>query len=272
MLNSKTLRSVVLAVIAGCTCAAGSDSASDTALDTAQTASLSRDARPTAPSHETLDYAVEWRLINAGHAKVDWYESPALKSGWEAKLHIQSVGLVSRLFYVSDDYTTQMTGGLCATSTYMAAREGSRSRDTKVTYDANAKRADYFEKDLKSNAVLKKQIDIPPCVHDIIGALYALRSMNLEPGKTTTIPVANGKKSVSLKIEAKAREEIKVPSGTQKTIRYEVFAFDNQLYNRPGHLHIWLTDDARHLPVQIQIRLQFTIGTITLRLEKETHS
>jgi len=42
------------------------------------------------------------------------------------------------------------------------------------------------------------------------------------------------------------------------------------LYRRPGRLHIWLTDDARKVPVQIQIRMQFTIGTITLRLDKET--
>jgi hypothetical protein len=41
------------------------------------------------------------------------------------------------------------------------------------------------------------------------------------------------------------------------------------LYRRYGHLHIWLTDDARKLPVQIRVRLQFTIGTITLQLEKE---
>jgi hypothetical protein len=55
----------------------------------------------------------------------------------------------------------------------------------------------------------------------------------------------------------------------RKTIRYEVFLFDNVLYKRSGHLHIWLTDDNSRLPVQLQVRLQFTIGTITLKLEKE---
>jgi hypothetical protein len=34
---------------------------------------------------------------------------------------------------------------------------------------------------------------------------------------------------------------------------------------------IWLTDDARHLPVQIRIRMQLVIGTITLSLDKEQH-
>jgi hypothetical protein len=57
--------------------------------------------------------------------------------------------------------------------------------------------------------------------------------------------------------------------GMRKTIRYEVFLFDNVIYKRTGHLHVWLTDDSSRLPVQFQVRLQFAIGTITLRLEKQ---
>jgi hypothetical protein len=44
------------------------------------------------------------------------------------------------------------------------------------------------------------------------------------------------------------------------------------LFKRSGHLHVWLTDDNLRLPVQLQIRLQFTIGTITLKLDKEEKS
>ena len=64
------------------------------------------------------------------------------------------------------------------------------------------------------------------------------------------------------------REDLKTPLGTFKTIRYEVFLFDNVLFKRSGHLHVWLTDDAERLPVQLQVRLQITIGTITFRLWK----
>ena len=165
-----------------------------------------------------------------------------------------------------------MTSNLCAVDSYMTAREGSRSRDTKVTFDAAAHKASYSEKDLKTNTEVKKESEIPACVHEVLGGLYMLRLMNLEPGKTSQIPVSNGKKMVYLRVESQRREEIKVPAGPQKTIRYEVFAFNDQLYNRSGHLHIWLTDDQRKLPVQIEIRLQFTIGTITLRLNKEGKS
>jgi hypothetical protein len=34
-------------------------------------------------------------------------------------------------------------------------------------------------------------------------------------------------------------------------------------------MYLWLTDDARKLPVQLRLRMQFLIGTITLQLEKE---
>jgi hypothetical protein len=94
--------------------------------------------------------------------------------------------------------------------------------------------------------------------------------MNLEPGKSGQIPISNGKKTAWLKVQCEARETIKVPAGPRKTLRYEVFAFDNQLYSRPGHLHIWLSDDAQKTPVQIEVRLQFTIGTITLKLNRES--
>jgi len=44
--------------------------------------------------------------------------------------------------------------------------------------------------------------------------------------------------------------------------------FDNVLFRRSGHLHVWITDDEKRLPIQLEVRLQFTIGTITFRLEK----
>jgi hypothetical protein len=70
------------------------------------------------------------------------------------------------------------------------------------------------------------------------------------------------------RVEAQPREDVRTPAGSFKTIRYEVFLFNNVLYRRPAHLYVWLTDDRRRLPVQIRVRMQFTIGTITLMLEK----
>jgi hypothetical protein len=221
------------------------------------------------PSRETFYYTIEWRLITAGKAKVEWAAAPQPGSGWQANLHLESIGLVSKFFKVEDDYSANLGQALCAQSSQINIHEGSRQRETKITFDSETRKASYLERDRVKNAVLASQeIDIPPCVHDVIGGLFFLRTLSLEPGQSTQVPVSDGKKSVMAKVEAQQREEVKTPSGTHKTIRYEVYLFNNVLYRRPAHLNVWLTDDRRKLPVQIRVRMQFTIGTITLLLEK----
>ncbi|HUP04005.1 MAG TPA: DUF3108 domain-containing protein [Bryobacteraceae bacterium] len=218
-------------------------------------------------SEEVLNYRVEWRLITAGRVSVQW--SPAPDAGWQAKTHVESVGLVSKLYKVEDDYLAEFNRGGCVQAVQTTSSEGNRQRDAKVTFDYSSRKASYLEHDRLKNAVVAQhEIDIPPCTHDVLGGLFALRGMNLEPGQSASVPVSDGKKAVSARVQAQQREEIKVAAGDFKTIRYEAFLFDNVLYHRSAHLYVWLTDDARRLPVQIQVRMPITVGTITLQLEK----
>jgi hypothetical protein len=223
------------------------------------------------PAREILDYAIEWRLVTAGKAHLAWAATPHHSNpGWQADLHLESTGLVSKLFKVNNDYVSNLESDLCSSGSYLKAEEGTRHKETSVTFNRELRKAEYLEKDLdKKTVVHTDEIDIPACVHDVLGGLYSLRTLNLQPGQATQVAVSDGKKSVMARVEAQQREDIKTPAGAFKTIRYEAFLFNDVLYRRYGHLYIWLTDDARKLPVQIRVRLQFTIGTITLQLEKE---
>jgi Protein of unknown function (DUF3108) len=222
------------------------------------------------PGSEVLNYQIEWRLIPAGSAKLTWTPLPRPAVGAnELRLHLESAGLVSRLYRVDDDYTAALGQNLCAQNSFIAAHEGNRSKETRVTYDAQTRKAFYLEKDLVKNSTISHEVDIPPCVHDVVGALMVLRTLRVEPGKTVQIPVSDGRKFVQVRIESQRREDLPTPTGVRKTIRYEVFLFDNVLFKRSGHLHVWLTDDNSRVPVQLQVHLHFTIGTITFKLEKE---
>jgi hypothetical protein len=222
------------------------------------------------PTKEILHYNIEWRLFTAGKAKVELTTTTGPKPGLQADLHLESSGIVSKLFKVEDEYVAMLSPTYCAQSLQMITHEGNRLRETKVTFDAETKKAIYLERDrAKNNAVvLSQETDIPPCVHDVLGGLFFIRTLNLEPGQSTQIPVSDGKKSVMVKVEAQAREDVKTPEGTFKTIRYEVYLFNGVLYKRPAHLNLWVSDDRRRLPVQIRVRMTFTIGTILLQLEK----
>jgi hypothetical protein len=228
-------------------------------------ASLASPQNVSLPAREVFYYNVEWRLITAGKARIELNPLPQP----HISLHLESVGLVSKLFKVEDDYSADLSSAFCVQSSQMTAHEGSRLRETRITFDPASKKATYVERDLVKNIVVTSQeIDIPPCVHDIAGGLFFVRTLSLEPGQSTQVPVSDGKKSVMAKVEAQQREDVKTPAGTFKTIRYEIYLFNNVLYRRPAHLNLWLTDDRRKLPVQIRVRMQFTIGTITLQLEK----
>jgi hypothetical protein len=219
------------------------------------------------PSHEILTYSIEWRLITAGKATVEWATTGGDSA--QIKVKVESAGLVSKLFRVEDHYDANTGSGLCAQSVQFNALEGSRQRETRINFDYPNHRADYLERDrVKNTVLLAKETDIPPCTHEISGALYFLRTLNLEPGQSVLMPLTDGKKSVIAKVEAQQREDVKTPAGAFKTIRYEAYVFNNVLYRRPAHLYMWLTDDTRKLPVQIRVRMQVTIGTITLELEK----
>jgi hypothetical protein len=219
------------------------------------------------PAKETLYYSIEWRLFTAGRARLDW--NPAARAGWQVNLHVESAGFVSKLYRVEDTYSAYLNQALCAQSVQLEAHEGSRQRETKITFDPETRKASYLERDqLKNAVILSDETAIPQCVHDVVGGLFFLRTLTLEPGQSLEVPVSDGKKSAMVKVEAQQREDVKTPEGLFKTIRYEIYVFNNVLYHRPAHLHVWLTDDRRRLPVQLRVRLQFTIGTINLQLVK----
>jgi hypothetical protein len=238
--------------------------------------SLLPQARPPAapsnafPSAETLSYGIEWRLINAGYARLSLEPK---KSGWESRLHLESGGLVSKLYKLDYNYSSEMEDQFCTGSTDLNAIERSRHRETKVTYDRARNKANYVERDLLKNSISKtSEIDIPACVSDVIGGLYKVRTLKLEPGQSTQVQLSDGKKSVSVRLDAQQREQIKTAAGTFNTIRYEAFVFNGVLFARKADLLVWITDDARRLPVQIRARMSFPIGSITFELQKEEHS
>ncbi|MGI8746228.1 MAG: DUF3108 domain-containing protein [Bryobacteraceae bacterium] len=225
------------------------------------------------PASETLSYSVEWRLINAGGARISISPRQDRNSQWESKLHLESSGLVSKLFKLDDNYRVEMHDQFCATGSVLDAIEGKRHHETVINFDRNTHKATYLERDLVKNAVIHRaETDIPPCVSDIVGGLYKLRTFHLEPGQNAQLPVSDGKKSVSARVEAQEREQIQTKAGAFKTIRYEVFIFNGVLFKKSGRMLLWLTDDSRKMPVQLRARMAFPIGSITFQLDKEEHS
>jgi hypothetical protein len=224
-------------------------------------------SRAAFPSSEALTYSIEWRLIYAGSARL--ILRPAT-SGWSSQIHVESGGMVSKLYKLDDNYSAQLQSAFCTSNTDLEAFEGKKHFSTKVNYDHGSNKASYLERDLIKNTLIRSsEVDIPPCAGDITANLYKLRTLKLEPGQSAQLPMSDGKKSALVRVDAQDREDVQTKAGNFKTIRYESYPFNGVIYKRNARLFIWLTDDARRLPVQIRVRLGFPIGSITLQLDKD---
>ena len=181
---------------------------------------------------ERLSYTVEWRLIHAGNAVIE--AGPTSDT-----VKLESAGLVSTLYKIQDNYRVQFDSSFCAASSLMDAREGSRHRETAVTFDRNQNRAFLIEKDLVKNRIVSKtDVQIPNCAHDVITALKQLRRTKVDVGQTVQIPVSDGRKAAAVKIEAQEREQVSHTRGhvqdgslrSQPPERRGVFAHGTRLY------------------------------------------
>jgi hypothetical protein len=204
-------------------------------------------------------------MVTAGAAKLQLMRE---QQDWEIHLTLESAGLVSRLYRVRDDYKSTVNDQFCGLQSTFEAQEGKRHVLESQRFDNSKHKAIFDIHDLVKNTKQHHELDIPPCTHEIVGALEALRQVKLDPGKAITMPIANGKKMANARIQAQGKEDITVNGKKYSTTRYEAFVFDNVLFRRKGLLLIWMTDDAARTPVQLQFQMGFPIGNITLELEK----
>ena len=169
---------------------------------------------------------------------------------------------------MNDDYRARMGDQFCASTVNIHAEEGKRRRDTNITF-AEGKAA-YSERDLIKNTVLtRRDSDSRPVFTSTWARCRCSARIHRRSATPIQVPLSDGKKSANVKVEAQEREEVRTPLGKFKAIRYEVFMFNDVLINKKARLYVWLTDDERRLPVQIRVRMQFLIGTIELKLEKQ---
>lgn len=210
-------------------------------------------------------YRVDWGLVNAGSAVFDLKDTG--NGNWKIDLNVESAGVVSRLYKVSEKYEASGNGQFCPASVSLDAVEGKKHLSSRLDFDAHDHVVQYETRDLVKHKDSRNTLSVPPCTHDIASALASFHDLDLQPGKEAFLPITDGRKVAAVRVQAQAREQIRIDNKPFAVTRYEAFLFNNVLYKRKGRLFIWVTDDSKHLPVQMRLQLGFPIGNIQLELE-----
>lgn len=214
------------------------------------------------PQHETLTFTVDWRVFTAGTAV---FHLDQVGNVEKISATGDSVGAVNLLFPVVDRFQSGIdvhTG--CSMGFNKQIQEGRRKIATDLIFDYAHGKQVQNERNLVKGTATHKEANVPACVTDSLSAMFYVQSQPLVVGQTVSFPLADSMRTVTVGMKVEGREEIKTPAGTFQTVKTQATADEGIVKNR-GQIWIWYTDDARHLPVQIQARLFW--GTITFHLQ-----
>jgi hypothetical protein len=215
------------------------------------------------PLNQTLVYGAQWRVFNAGTATLRMEQA-----GQEVRIvgAADATGSVALLYHVRDRFESFINPtDFCSRNITKNAEEGYRKVDTSISFDYQRRKALLDQKNIKKKETKHTENDIPPCVTDVISAIYYVGSLPLQPGKTFTFPLNDGGKTVYVDLHVEAREQVKTPAGTYNAFRVRPEAPEGVLKNK-GKIWVWYSDDAAHIPIQMRGHMFW--GTLTLTLQR----
>lgn len=144
-----------------------------------------------------------------------------------------------------------------------------RVRDSEALFDYANGQVTYVESDPKEPMRAPRKIasEIKGEVHDLVSGIYALRRLPLEVGKTFEITVSDSGLVYKVPVRVTKRERQSTILGKVWCFRLEPEVFGtNRLIEQDGSMIIWITDDARRLPVRSQIKV--SLGKIEIKLRR----
>jgi hypothetical protein len=143
---------------------------------------------------------------------------------------------------------------LCPHRYHQVMREGRYFREVESRYQHPEGTFVYWRRNRKGEESTTAGV-MPAFAHDVLTSLYYLRTLPLTVGETIVLDVNSGAQTWPLKVEVKSIETVRVPAGKFECYRVQPLIAGEGLFMQTGNLEVWLTTDARRLPVLMRSRV-----------------
>jgi hypothetical protein len=217
---------------------------------------------------EEVGFRITWAHLLAGRATLKVLAgtssgAPTVRFVAEAR----SQGFFAWLLHYEVNDRTVATwepSSGCSVAIEKNLHEGRAVRDQSVTFDRAEGLA--LVKDAK---VAEHQFPVGSCALDVLSALFVARIRGVpEPGDLV-LPVFDNGKHYELGVRVLGRETLDLPPPLGRgvrTLKVEPHLQEGSgLFVRNGQVQLWLTDDARRLPVRM--RSKVPVGSVSADLE-----
>jgi hypothetical protein len=219
-------------------------------------------AIPFAPG-EALGYRVEWAgpagTVTAGQIDVT-VEKPS-EATYRFVVAARTAPWIARFFDADDRFITEATA-----SDLMPVRHERRLHEGHRVVD-DAIRFDYDRHVVVSDTDAgRPPLRLWPGARDPIAAFFYLRTLALTPGTSLQVPVNDNGRNLILDVKVVGVERITVAGREQEALRVTPVLRQRLERRQPIDLTVWLSHDARHIPLVADVRAGF--GTLRLELER----
>lgn len=209
---------------------------------------------------EELVYDVNYGWVTAGEARmcIPRYTMMNGRKCYNVDFTVFSKPFFDALYKVRDHYESHIdVEGLYPWKFTQQIREGSFKRDFTATFDHARLKA----------VTSQGEYPLEPFTQDIVSAFYFMRTYNFDgfrPGQKVYMKNFYKDSSYVLTVKFLGRQTIKVEAGKFNCVLLEPIMKEGGLFKASGRIIVWLTDDEKKIPVQVEAEIP--IGSITSEL------
>ena len=211
--------------------------------------------------YEKLEFSVNYGFINAGSAslEIDTIVDVRGHNCFRIVSKAKSNAFFSKFFRVDDRVASFVdTQGIYPLWFEKHLREGKFKTDRWVRFEQG------------HNLAIESKGDTtptPPFVQDVLSAMFYVRTLPLEVGKSLYIDNYADRKNYPLEVRVLRREKKKVDAGEFECFVVEPLLQEGSgIFANRGKLTVWLSADQYRLPVYMRSKVIF-IGSISAQLK-----
>jgi hypothetical protein len=189
------------------------------------------------------------------------FKADAVAKGWFRKLF----GI--DFHYNSESVVEPTTLRILTNST--RDEQGKRLRTSEAVFDRTLNLLTWTQRNPHDPQSEPRVVKTPlqNASHDLISAIYYLRTQALEPGRTFELNISDAGVVYRIPVKVGARKRMKSVVGRVQAVRVDIEIFGaERLVDRKGEMTLWITDDARRLPIRASVNTD--IGTLDITLKK----
>ena len=208
---------------------------------------------------ERMEYDVKFGILRVGnaHMEVVGLDNLRGRAAWHTAFYVRGGNFMYR---VNDVYESWMDAETLSSLRFVQELEEG-GKDTERRFEIYPERSIFVQTSKKPS---KEEQSVSQPLDD--GSfLYFIRTIPLEVGQTYDFNRYFRPDRNPVRIKVLRKERIKVPAGTFDAIVVQPVIKTKGIFSENGHAEVWLSDDDRHIMLQLKSKLSF--GSLNLYLK-----